>query len=206
MLLMSTTTPSGFGFPGANLRGHLALMSMNLAHRGLHRWGLQAARVGEQDRALDIGCGGGATTHRLLRATKAEVGAVDHSSTALVHTRRLCADAVESGRLRAVEASVEDMPFPDGYFDVATAFETVYFWPDLVAGLTEVHRVLRPGGRLVIVNEVVDQPYANRLARRFGMNLLDGEALRAACEAAGFSSVEVDRHPRRGWLRVSAQA
>lgn len=206
MAAMSTTSPSGFGLPESNLRGHLTLMSMNLAHRGLHRWGLEAAQVGERDRALDIGCGGGAVVHRLLRATKAEVGAVDHSPTALVHTRRLCADAVESGRLRAVEASVEDMPFKDGYFDVATAFETVYFWPDLVAGLTEVHRVLRPGGRLVIVNEVVDQPYADRLARRFGMNLPDGEALRAACEAAGFTQVEVERRPRRGWLRVSAQA
>lgn len=208
MVPMCTTgpVPSPFRRPGDNLLGHLTLLAMNLAHGALHRWGLAAAQVGEQDRALDIGCGGGAVVHRLLRATRREVGGVDHSATALVHTRRLCPDAIASGRLRVYETSVEDMPFADGFFDVATAFETVYFWPDLHAGLTEVHRVLRPGGRLVITNEAADRASAGSWADRLQMNVPDGDALREACEASGFNRVEVDQHPRRGWLRVTAQA
>lgn len=212
MALMSTpasTTEhatSSFRRPGENLLGHLTLLSMNLWHAPLHRWGLAAAQVGEHERVLDIGCGGGAVARRLLKATRREVGAIDHSPTAIVHTQRLCAESVASGRLRAVEADVAHLPFRDSYFDVVTAFETVYFWPDLHAGLAEVRRVLGPRGRLVIANEVAGHQAAGVWAELIDMEVPDGETLREACEQVGFSLVEIDHHPRRGWLRAIAYA
>ncbi len=46
------------------------------------------------------------------------------------------------------------LPFADTSFDVATAFETVYFWPDIRRSLSEVARVIRRGGTFMISNEV----------------------------------------------------
>ena len=111
-----------------------------------------------------------------------KVGAVDHSPAAVELTRRLNAAAAASGRLRVIEGSVEALPFRTGYFDVVTAFETVYFWPDLEAGLRETARVLGPGGRLVIVNEVADRRAAGIWADRLGMNVPDGDTLAETCE------------------------
>ncbi len=47
------------------------------------------------------------------------------------------------------------MSFPDSYFDLMTAFETYYFWFDFRNGLMEIKRVLKPGGKLLLVNEMV---------------------------------------------------
>ena len=81
--------PSNFELPSSSLLGRLTLRSMNLGHRRLHRWGLDAGSIGPDSRVLDVGCGGGAAVRRILRLTRAEVGAVDHSPTAVDRTRRL---------------------------------------------------------------------------------------------------------------------
>ena len=197
--------PSDFERPSSSLIGRLTLRSMNLWHTPLHRWGLAAAGIGADSRVLDVGCGGGGAVRRILRLTRAEVGAIDPSPAAVEFTRRLNAAAAASGRLRVIEGSVEALPFRTGYFDAVTAFETVYFWPDLEAGLRETARVLGPGGRLVIVNEVADRRAAGIWADRLGMNVPDGDTLAETCAKAGFARVDVRRHPRVGaWLRVVA--
>ena len=45
------------------------------------------------------------------------------------------------------------MPFPDGVFDLVTAVETHYFWPDMAADMREVFRVLKPGGGFILIAE-----------------------------------------------------
>lgn len=197
-------TPSDFERPSSSLSGRLTLRMMNVGHSRLHRWGLEAAGIGHSSRVLDVGCGGGAAVRRILRLTCAEVGAVDHSPAAVESTRRLNAAAAASGRLRVVEGSVEALPFRSGCFDVVTAFETVYFWPDLVAGLRETARVLAPG-RLVVADECADRQAAGAWADRLAMNVPDGEELVSACRAAGFARASAQRHPRRPWLRVVAE-
>ena len=87
---------------------------------------------------------------------------------------------------------------------MATAFETSYFWPDLQAGLIEVHRVLGHGGRLVIANEYANRSAAGQWAERLGMNVPDGDTLTSLAYEAGFVTVDVSVHPRSGWLRLVA--
>ena len=54
--------------------------------------------------------------------------------------------AIADGRCAVLQGSVADMMFADNWFDAVTAFETVYFWPDLPRCFREVWRVLKPGG------------------------------------------------------------
>ena len=155
-------------------------------------------------RVLDVGCGGGRAITRILARTRREVAGVDHSPEAVGTTRRLNRSAIASGRLRVLEGSVDHLPFRDGFFNVATAFETTYFWPDLQAGLIEIRRVLSPGGRLVITNEVADREAAGHWAERLGMNVPDGRSLAALAHEAGFLTADISLHPRHGWLRLLA--
>ena len=184
--------------------GLLVLRSMNIAHARLHRWGLEAAEIRPRDKVLDVGCGGGKAIARILTRTRREVAGVDHSPEAVETTRRVNRAAVTSGRLRVLERTVENLPFRDGFFDVVTAFETTYFWPDLQAGLIEIRRVLSRGGRLVIANEYADRLAAGPWAERLDMNIPDSETLTGLAHRAGFLTVDVSLHPRHGWLRLVA--
>ena len=199
----SAPTESQFSRP-SSLMGRLLLRSMNIGHGRLHQWGLKAAGIQLTDRVLDVGCGGGKAISRILEETRREVAGVDHSSEAVKTARSVNRAAVSSGRLRIVESSVESLPFRDGFFDVVTAFETTYFWPELQAGLTEIHRVLNRGGRLVIANEFADRASAGAWADRLNMHVPDSEALAGAAYEAGVLMVDVSVHPHNGWLRLVA--
>lgn len=199
----SAPTESQFSRP-SSLMGRLLLRSMNIGHGRLHQWGLKAAGIQLTDRVLDVGCGGGKAISRILEETRREVAGVDHSPEAVKTARSVNRAAVSSGRLRIVESSVESLPFRDGFFDVVTAFETTYFWPELQVGLTEIHRVLNRGGRLVIANEFADRASAGAWAGRLNMRVPDSEALAGAAYEAGFLMVDVSVHPHNGWLRLVA--
>ena len=199
----SAPTESQFSRP-SSLMGRLLLRSMNIGHGRLHQWGLKAAGIQLTDRVLDVGCGGGKAISRILEETRREVAGVDHSPEAVKTARSVNRAAISSGRLRIVESSVESLPFRDGFFDVVTAFETTYFWPELQAGLTEIHRVLNRGGRLVIANEFADRASAGAWAGRLNMRVPDSEALAGAAYEAGFLMVDVSVHPHNGWLRLIA--
>lgn len=199
----SAPTESQFSRP-SSLMGRLLLHSMNIGHGRLHQWGLKAAGIQPTDRVLDVGCGGGKAISRILKETRREVAGIDHSPEAVETARSVNRAAVASGRLRVVESSVESLSFRDGLFDVVTAFETTYFWPDLQTGLTEIRRVLNRGGRLVIANEFADRAAAGAWADRLDMHVPDGEALAGAAYKAGFLMVDVSIHPRSGWLRLVA--
>ena len=199
----SAPTESQFSRP-SSLMGRLLLRSMNIGHGRLHQWGLKAAGIQLTDRVLDVGCGGGKAISRILEETRREVAGIDHSPEAVKTARSVNRAAVSSGRLRIVESSVESLPFRDGFFDVVTAFETTYFWPELQAALTEIHRVLNRGGRLVIANEFADRASAGAWADRLNMHVPDSEALAGAAYEAGFLMVDVSVHPHNGWLRLVA--
>jgi SAM-dependent methyltransferase len=94
-------------------------------------------------RALDVGCGPGALTAELARRLgPGAVTAIDPSASFVAAVRE---------RLPQVEVSsgaAEQLPFPDGSFDAALAQLVVHFMADPVAGLAEMRRVAKPGGRV----------------------------------------------------------
>ena len=202
-MISSAPTESQFSRP-SSLMGRLLLRSMNIGHGRLHQWGLKAAGIQLTDRVLDVGCGGGKAISRILEETRREVAGVDHSPEAVKTARSVNRAAISSGRLRIVESSVENLPFRDGFFDVVTAFETTYFWPELQAALTEIHRVLNRGGRLVIANEFADRASAGAWAGRLNMRVPHSDALAGAAYESGFLMVDVSVHPHNGWLRLVA--
>jgi SAM-dependent methyltransferase len=94
-------------------------------------------------RVLEVGCGMGNFAERVARDTSAEVVATDLSP-------RMVEVACERG-LDARVADVQELPFEDGEFDCAVANAMLYHVEDLDRALSELARVLEPGGRLVAV-------------------------------------------------------
>jgi SAM-dependent methyltransferase len=119
---------------------------MNSSHSKVTDWGLKHVSIANHDTILDVGCGGGRTVNKLAAiATQGKVYGVDYSEESVAFTERTNARWIEAGRVEIRQASVSQLPFPNNTFDVITAVETHYFWPNLPADLHEVSP--RPQGR-----------------------------------------------------------
>jgi SAM-dependent methyltransferase len=115
-----------------------------IAFEHMHRYHF-ASRFCSGKRVLDVACGEGYGSRILSNAAASVVG-VDISAEAVVHARSRYAN----NTLEFVEASAASLPFPDASFDVVVSFETIEHHDQHKEMLSEIRRVLRPGGLLVL--------------------------------------------------------
>lgn len=194
------------------LLGRFMLSLMNASHSKVTDWGLAHISIDKQDKILDVGCGGGRTVGKLAAvATQGKVYGVDHSQDAVDVSQKRNAAAIRAGRVEIRHGSVSQLPFSDESFDLVTAVETHFWWPDLPSGVREILRVLKPGGRLVLIAEVYKGASAtvSKLAEknlpRTGMNLLSLDEHREILANAGYSDIQVPAHPGKGWMCALAK-
>ena len=134
--------------------GRLFLWIMNRRHSSLTDWGLQHIPVATSHPILDVGCGGGMTVRKLSMLSKdGKVIGIDLSPTSVNSSQKLNSDLIKIGRVEIKQATVSTLPFPDGTFDLITAVETHYYWPNLANDLQEILRVLKPAGSVLILAE-----------------------------------------------------
>jgi ubiquinone/menaquinone biosynthesis C-methylase UbiE len=180
---------------------------MNSRHSKVTDWGLSHASIGKQDIILDVGCGGGRTVNKLAAiATEGKIYGIDHSAESVAMAIRTNQQGIDVGRVEVREASVSRLPFSDGTFDVITAVETHFWWPALPTDMREVLRVLKPGGRLILIAEVYRGSGAftskavEKYSEKTGMALLSVAEHRELFTDAGYSGVEVLTDSRKGWI------
>ncbi|MFW5702083.1 MAG: class I SAM-dependent methyltransferase, partial [Bacteroidota bacterium] len=132
--------------------GGMVARKMNESHAGMTEWGFRFIDIPHNARALDIGCGGGATVERLAgHAPNGKITGIDYSQKAVKTSSKHNREFIKSGRVTIGQASVSSMPFEDDSFDIITAVETCFFWPDPPSDFREVLRVLRPGGTFLVL-------------------------------------------------------
>ena len=135
---------------------------------------VDALAIGPDDVVLDVAAGTGAFALRAA-ALGADVVATDFAPGMVETLEREAAAAGTVGRLRAAVMDGQALDLPDRSFTVAASNVGVIFFPDLAAGLRELARVTRAGGRLGLTSWRNDAPRLSRLA---------AEAIRAAAPDA----------------------
>ncbi|MGH8925628.1 MAG: class I SAM-dependent methyltransferase [Acidimicrobiia bacterium] len=143
--------------------------------RGKESWLLEdlakflsdAAKVGTGDRVLDVGCGTGVVARECARRVGEEgnVAGIDISEEMLAVARRIAPE------LDWYLGDAVELPFPDGAFDRAVSQFALMFFPDREKALTEMWRVLRPGGTLAVGVPGGIPPAYQRLAELASRNL-----------------------------------
>jgi ubiquinone/menaquinone biosynthesis C-methylase UbiE len=187
--------------------GRFVLWRMNLSHSRLTDWGLGHVSVGKGDTILDVGCGGGRTVSKLAAiATEGKVYGVDYSEESVATSKRTNAREIDAGRIEIRQASVSELPFSEGVFDLVTGVETHFWWSDLPSGMREIFRVVKPGGMLLLVAEIYggSTTKAGQLADKYaalaGMTLLSADEHRELFEEAGFSDSRIIEERGKGWI------
>ncbi|HST30878.1 MAG TPA: class I SAM-dependent methyltransferase [Chthoniobacterales bacterium] len=193
----------------SGLFGRFILWGMNRSHSKLTDWGLAHVAIKNNDTILDVGCGGGRTISKLAEmASGGKVHGIDYSEDSVTAAHRRNIRWIDIGRVSIREGTVSQLPFADNTFDLVTAIETHLFWPDLPNDFREIFRVLRSGGRLLIVAEIYNGgKYLEGVRKAIfekhlaaNMNLLTPDEHRALFANAGFSEVQIFEELDKGWI------
>ena len=172
--------------------GRVMLSFMNYTHAPLTNWGLKLVDIQDGRTMLDVGCGGGFTIRRLLKRSKdAQVYGIDISEESVAKAKKVNAEVLDK-QVFVTQGSAEKLPYENEKFDLVTAVETVYFWPNLPGCLQEVHRVLKPGGKFAILVEVVDSD-SKWTSVVEGMTAYTPEQIKSLLDDAGFIQTEIHR-------------
>lgn len=157
---------------------------------------LQAAAVKRLELAapdlhvLEIGFGPGVGLALLADTVpQGHVTGVDPSELMHRHAAQRNSEAIAAGRMTLIRSTADTLPLPDDSQDAAMMIDNLHFWPDPVAGLREVSRVLAPGGAVVCGFSPPSGGPPNDLARMF--------------DTAGF--VEIESLTRRGGFLLRAR-
>lgn len=122
---------------------------MNRHNAKLNAFAVQHLDVTSADRVLEIGFGGGVNLPVFI-ARAAFLAGLDRSPDVVERAKSKYSAAVSAGRADFQIGNVEKIPFAAGSLTKACTVNTIYFWRSLEAGFTEIHRVLSPGGRVVV--------------------------------------------------------
>ena len=162
---------------------------MNENHAEISEFAFKCIEFPGDAEILDIGCGGGVNIEKFLKLTTGEVDGLDYSEVSVAESiKRNNA----SGRCRVYHANVCEMPIGDESYDLVSAFETIYFWPDIRKTFKEVSRIIKADGQFMIAqgtdgNHPDDEKWLATVER---MSVYTAPQLEEYLLDAGFSTVE----------------
>lgn len=184
--------------------GRMMLKGMNTGqHMKLAAWGFSHLSLRNHAHILDVGCGGGANIARMLKEVPGSVvDGLDYSEESVAFSRKINAAYLEK-RCTIRQGDVASLPYPDNSLDYVTAFETIYFWPDLDTAFREIKRVLKSDGVFFICCEsdnADDTTWTDRIER---MTVHRGEDLKKMLLSIGFRTAAIHRN-EKGWMCLAA--
>jgi ubiquinone/menaquinone biosynthesis C-methylase UbiE len=152
---------------------------MNKGNRLINQWAIEALKLQDNDRVLEIGMGNGAFVSDILNQhASITYHGVDYSSTMVEESLLLNKKFIQEGRASFITGDAKNLPFEDGFFSKIFTVNTIYFWEDAQAELSEIKRVLQPGGTVVFAirtkNTMEQMPFTE-----YGFNKYSLEQLTA---------------------------
>jgi ubiquinone/menaquinone biosynthesis C-methylase UbiE len=139
-----------FGRPEGVL-GRLGGIIMGRMNADCGAWVSDFLAVGPNDSVLEVGFGPGVTIQRLSKlAAEGHVAGIDQSREMVEQARARNTTALQSGHVDLRFGAVESLPFDGNSFDKALATNSMQVWADAVAGLREIWRVMKPGGKIAL--------------------------------------------------------
>ena len=188
--------------------GKRALKAMNgPRHAAMPEWVMPQIQVREDARVLDVGCGGGANVARLIaKCPKGVVTGLDISAAAIEMTKELNYRDFVDKRCMIAGGNVLQIPLVKDTYDLVTAFETIYYWASLLSGVEEIYRVLKPGGTVVIANEMDGEGESDRQLEKSvgGIRIYTIDEIKEDLLEAGFTDITSSHDEQRHFICVMA--
>jgi len=159
------------------------------------------------DRVLEVGFGGGYLLGRMAAVvTEGFLAGVDVSPAMVAFCQKRFRSLIEANKLELKCAAAEALPYPSGSFTKACAVNSIFYWENVPQAISELWRVLKESGLLVICftckTSLEDKQFAQQ-----GLALYEDDQICQMMESAGFHAISVtrasDRH--REFLCVTSK-
>jgi ubiquinone/menaquinone biosynthesis C-methylase UbiE len=169
-----------------------------IGHYGFFRVAIERLQLQPEDVFLEIGCGGGALLDMVLQTVQQACG-IDYSSDMVELAGQKNKEALYEGRVEITQGDVEALPWAENHFTCAAGVEVLYFIENMRRASEELYRVLKPGGRLVLVTGAQPQSALSHLAFGIWLRYLrfhPNDELASMLKQVGFQTVQVERVAR----------
>ncbi len=180
--------------------GLIAALSMLVGRKSDAEVCVRLSALAPSERIVDLGCGPGVAVRYAARCGALATG-IDPAPIMLRVARTLTRRSL---KVQFLEGVAEAIPLRDGTASVIWSLATVHHWSDVDAGLDEVRRVLRPGGRLVALERMA-QPGAKG-HKSHGWTDAQAALFADSCRTHGFSDVRIEHSTIRGRSTISVVA
>ena len=168
-----------------------SIMERETAAINQHAIALLDPQVGEA--VLDVGTGNGLSLRHLAsRVGEGAIVGVDHSPVMCRRAEKNNKSLIDESRVSVMCACSDDLPFETGHFDAAMSVHTLYFWNPAEPHLKEIARVLRPGGKLVLVFRPDSDPATSNFPTSV-YKFRSSEVVANLVTSCGFENVRFDK-------------
>lgn len=135
------------------------------------------AQICASDKILDAGCGIGGSAIYLAKSVGCQVTGINLSENQLKEARKYASLNQVDGLVNFTKADYLSMPFPDESFDVVWAIESVFHTPDKCTFFEEAFRVLKPNGRIVLADYLLNREVPSKVEQNLLEKWYDGYAI-----------------------------
>jgi ubiquinone/menaquinone biosynthesis C-methylase UbiE len=169
-----------------------------IGHYGFFRVAIERLQLQPEDVFLEIGCGGGALLDLVLQTVQHACG-IDYSSDMVELARQKNEEALSEGHVEIIQGDIEALPWAEKTFTCAAGVEVLYFVENPRRVSEELCRVLKPGGRLVLVTGAQPKSALSHLVFGIWLRYLrfyPSDELASMLKQVGFQTVQVERVDR----------
>jgi ubiquinone/menaquinone biosynthesis C-methylase UbiE len=173
-------------------------------HQPENVWSVSLLAIQPTDHVLEVGFGPGVAIELLAaQASQGLITGIDFSPAMLTVARRRNAQAIKAGQVDLRYGEATALPFADATFDKALSIHTIYFWADPIKPLTELRRVLKLEGKLVLTFLSKDRWPGIETAATISGVYTGQEVVRLMYET-GFSQAHIEEGPQQKPFREIA--
>jgi ubiquinone/menaquinone biosynthesis C-methylase UbiE len=169
--------------------------NMNHSNSAINLHTIQLLQVSAYDTVLEIGMSNGFFCKDVLaRHASVTYTGCDFSELMVEEATVLNQEMIKEGRARFVLADADVLPFEDNSFSKLFTVNTIYFWEHPLQPLSEIYRVLEPGGAAIISLRTKESMLQMRFVE-YGFHLFEEDDLLPLLGETGFSSIKIIHEP-----------